>query len=120
MRIGTNSIYEVKITIHFVQFYKFLVRFFVKDMIMGNNTTDYTSMDEKYFFIMISYVIKPLNIRFVKWLICSHFRKNRNESEYDKKLIKCKECEMKFDHKDRLLIHNKKAHSGRGERKKNT
>jgi hypothetical protein len=25
---------------------------------------------------------------------------------------------MKFDNKDRLLIHNKKAHSGRGERKK--
>ena len=46
------------------------------------------------------------------------FKKNRNESEYDKELIKCKECEMKFDNKDRLLIHNKKAHSGRGERKK--
>jgi hypothetical protein len=46
------------------------------------------------------------------------FKKNRNESEYDKKLIKCKECEMKFDHKDRLIIHSKKAHSGRGERKK--
>jgi len=45
------------------------------------------------------------------------FKKNRNESEYDK-LIKCKECEMKFDHKDRLIIHSKKAHSGRGERKK--
>jgi len=27
---------------------------------------------------------------------------------------------MKFDNKDRLLIHNKKAHSGRGERKKNS
>jgi hypothetical protein len=48
------------------------------------------------------------------------FSKNRNESEYDKKLIKCKKCEMKFDNKDRLLIHNKKAHSGRGERKKKT
>jgi hypothetical protein len=48
------------------------------------------------------------------------FKKNRNEGEYDKELIKCKECEMKFDNKDRLLIHNKKAHSGRGERKKKT
>jgi uncharacterized C2H2 Zn-finger protein len=46
------------------------------------------------------------------------FKRNRNESEYDKKLIKCKGCEMKFDDKDRLTIHNKKAHSGRGERKK--
>ena len=58
MRIGTNSIYKVKIAIHFVEFHKFVVRFLVKDMIMGNNTTDYASMDEKYFFIMISYVIK--------------------------------------------------------------
>ena len=45
-------------------------------------------------------------------------KKNKNESEYDKKLIKCKECEMKFGDKDRLTIHSKKAHSGRGERKK--
>ena len=34
------------------------------------------------------------------------FRKNRNESEYYKKLIKYKEYEMKFDNKDRLLLHN--------------
>jgi uncharacterized Zn-finger protein len=46
------------------------------------------------------------------------FKKNTNQSEYDKKSIKCKQCEMKFDDKDRLTIHNKKAHSGRGERKK--
>jgi uncharacterized C2H2 Zn-finger protein len=45
------------------------------------------------------------------------FKKNRNETD-NKKLIKCKGCEMKFDDKDRLTIHNKKAHSGRGERKK--
>jgi hypothetical protein len=36
-----------------MQFHKFLVWFFVKDMIMGNNPTDYTSMNEKYFYIMI-------------------------------------------------------------------
>ncbi len=47
------------------------------------------------------------------------FKGNRNKSESDNKLIKCKECKMIFDNKDRLLIHNKKAHSGRGERKKN-
>lgn len=46
------------------------------------------------------------------------FRRNRNKSESDNKLIKCKKCEMNFDNKDRLLIHNKKAHSGRGKRKK--
>ena len=47
------------------------------------------------------------------------FKRNGNKSESDNELIKCKECAMKFDNKDRLLIHNKKAHSGRGERKKN-
>ena len=47
------------------------------------------------------------------------FKRNRNKSESGNELVKCKGCEMKFDNKDRLLIHNKKAHSGRGERKKN-
>ena len=32
--------------------------------------------------------------------------------------FKCKHCEMKFEDKDRLKIHNKKAHSGKGEKKK--
>jgi hypothetical protein len=60
-----------------------------------------------------------LNIGFVKEVVAMFpFKRNRKKSEYDNKLIKCKECEMKFDNKDRLLIHNKKAHSGRGERKK--
>ncbi|MFY9871772.1 MAG: hypothetical protein WAK17_18835 [Candidatus Nitrosopolaris sp.] len=61
-----------------------------------------------------------MNIRFVEEMAIAmfFFKRNRNESEYDKKLIKCKGCEMKFDDKDRLTIHNKKAHSGRGERKK--
>jgi hypothetical protein len=58
-----------------------------------------------------------LNIRFVKGAIVMFFFK-RNRNKTDDELIKCKECEMKFDNKDRLLIHNKKAHSGRGERKK--
>ena len=46
------------------------------------------------------------------------FKRNRSESESDNKLIKCKKCEMNFDNKDRLLIHNKKAHSRRVKRKK--
>ena len=32
--------------------------------------------------------------------------------------FKCKHCEMKFEDKGRLKIHNKKAHSGKGEKKK--
>ena len=32
--------------------------------------------------------------------------------------IKCKECGMQFQSKDNLQIHKKKAHSGRGEKKK--
>jgi len=32
--------------------------------------------------------------------------------------MKCKECGMQFQSKDNLQIHKKKAHSGRGERKK--
>lgn len=61
-----------------------------------------------------------MNIRSVKQraIAMFFFKKNRNESEYVKKLIKCKQCEMEFDGKDRLIVHSKKAHSGRGERKK--
>ena len=36
------------------------------------------------------------------------FKRNRNKSESDNELVKCKGCEMKFDNKDRLLIHKKK------------
>ena len=32
--------------------------------------------------------------------------------------LKCKECGMQFQNKDNLQIHKKKAHSGRGEKKK--
>ncbi len=34
-------------------------------------------------------------------------------------VIKCKKCTMTFQDEKRLDIHQKKAHSGRGERKKN-
>jgi len=51
-------------------------------------------------------------------IVMFSFRRNRNKNESDNELVKCKGCEMKFDNKDRLLIHNKKAHSGRGKRKK--
>ena len=33
-------------------------------------------------------------------------------------LVKCKHCDMEFEDKGRLKIHDKKAHSGKGERKK--
>ena len=32
--------------------------------------------------------------------------------------MKCKECGMQFQSKENLQVHKKKAHSGRGERKK--
>jgi uncharacterized C2H2 Zn-finger protein len=32
--------------------------------------------------------------------------------------IKCKECGMRFQNKGSLQVHKKKAHSGKGERKK--
>jgi hypothetical protein len=32
--------------------------------------------------------------------------------------MKCKECGMQFQSKDNLQVHKKKAHSGRGEKKK--
>ncbi len=44
------------------------------------------------------------------------FKRNRNKSESDNTLIKCKECAMKFDSKDRLFIHNKKAFRERREK----
>ena len=32
--------------------------------------------------------------------------------------VKCKHCEMGFENKERLKIHSRIAHTGRGERKK--
>lgn len=36
----------------------------------------------------------------------------------DKEGVKCKHCEMGFENKERLKIHSRIAHTGRGERKK--
>jgi uncharacterized C2H2 Zn-finger protein len=52
------------------------------------------------------------------------FRKIRNGTNNSSKpdktnTVKCKECGMTFQEKGRLDIHRKKAHSGKGERKKN-
>jgi hypothetical protein len=44
-------------------------------------------------------------------------RKNNETSSHS---IKCKKCGMSFEGKERLKVHDKKAHSGRGERKKKT
>jgi uncharacterized C2H2 Zn-finger protein len=47
-------------------------------------------------------------------------RKRKNGTNDDNKAaIKCKKCTMTFQDEKRLDIHQKKAHSGRGERKKN-
>jgi uncharacterized C2H2 Zn-finger protein len=47
-------------------------------------------------------------------------RNGNNNSNTDKtNPVKCKECGMTFQEKGRLDIHRKKAHSGKGERKKN-
>ncbi len=49
-----------------------------------------------------------MNIRVVKVVIVVFlFKRNRNNSESDNKLIKCKKCEMNFDNKDRLLGFNR-------------
>jgi uncharacterized C2H2 Zn-finger protein len=46
-------------------------------------------------------------------------RSGNNKPDSDKEnTVKCKECGMTFQGKDRLDIHRRKAHSGKGERKK--
>ncbi|HEY7078067.1 MAG TPA: hypothetical protein VH500_00085 [Nitrososphaeraceae archaeon] len=47
-------------------------------------------------------------------------RKQDQETEIKDKPVKCKNCGMQFENKDRWKIHSKKAHSGKGERKKKT
>ena len=46
-------------------------------------------------------------------------RGGNNKPDGDKgNTVKCKECGMTFQGKERLEIHRRKAHSGKGERKK--
>jgi hypothetical protein len=53
-------------------------------------------------------------------------RKGQKEEEKGKTTpaaaanIKCKQCGMQFQSKDNLQVHKKKAHSGKGEKKKKT
>jgi hypothetical protein len=44
--------------------------------------------------------------------------KNNDNGNNTSTLVKCKHCDMEFEDKGRLKIHDKKAHSGKGERKK--
>jgi hypothetical protein len=47
------------------------------------------------------------------------FKRNKKEKENDNnRSVTCKHCEMQFEDKQRLKVHAKKAHTGRGERKK--
>jgi hypothetical protein len=55
-----------------------------------------------------------MNLAFLKWIK----RENLGKNCIDKKRIKCKHCEMGFENKERLKIHSRIAHTGRGERKK--
>ena len=52
------------------------------------------------------------------------FKRNKMGKEGNKhdnrdKSVKCKHCKMSFENKERLKVHSRIAHSGRGERKKN-
>jgi hypothetical protein len=52
------------------------------------------------------------------------FKRNKMDKEGNKhdnvgKSVKCKYCKMDFENKERLKVHSRIAHSGRGERKKN-
>jgi hypothetical protein len=55
-------------------------------------------------------------------MILSFFKRIKREtagnSRVDKEGVKCKHCEMDFENKERLKIHSRIAHTGRGEKKK--
>jgi hypothetical protein len=59
----------------------------------------------------------------MKNLFKSVFKRKGQKEEQDKTTtatanIKCKECGMQFQSKNNLEVHKKKAHSGKGEKKK--
>jgi uncharacterized C2H2 Zn-finger protein len=59
----------------------------------------------------------------MKNLFKNVFKRKGQKEEQDKTTtatgnIKCKECGMQFQSKNNLEVHKKKAHSGKGEKKK--
>lgn len=65
---------------------------------------------------------RRLNVIIMINIFKSLFKRKNQKVEEDETAaapnIKCKDCEMLFRNKETLEIHKKKAHSGRGERKK--
>ena len=47
-------------------------------------------------------------------------RKQKLQENASKSIERCKHCTMQFKDKERLRTHQRIAHSGRGERKKDT
>jgi hypothetical protein len=45
------------------------------------------------------------------------FKEKFHKAKDDHEIFKCKVCKMEFDNKDRMDIHKKIAHSGKGEKK---
>jgi hypothetical protein len=45
-------------------------------------------------------------------------KKEKSKANGNKTIAKCKHYVMEFDDKERLSVYDKKAYSGRGERKK--
>ena len=48
------------------------------------------------------------------------FFKRKKKEEVDKRLIKCKHCDMKFQDKERMKRHIRKAHTEKGSDMPNT
>lgn len=46
------------------------------------------------------------------------FKDKFSKSKGTNEVMKCKECHMEFNTKERMNAHKKIAHSGRGEKKK--
>jgi hypothetical protein len=44
--------------------------------------------------------------------------KDKDGGKEQKRAFKCKHCDMEFEDKQRMKLHGKKAHMGRGEAKK--
>jgi hypothetical protein len=75
---------------------------------------------EDYTFTWINMYDETLNMGAAREALDMFFlnRKEKAKDNNNKTIAKCKHCSMEFDDKERLSVHDKKAHSGRGERKK--